>query len=304
MQNTTNLLNLIQHENPQAVLTEIKIILSSLYKDFDFKNLFRIFYDVVRLFNGEFPGYKKSKTEYHDLKHTTDTFLAMSRLLHGYSIKNPGAFSEDEVLGGGLVGSLMFDSGYMLLSDDDINGEIYSFNQIEKSISFIEKYFDSIGIKRDFFVFCKNIILFPGKKSSDDELNLSSKKEEILAKMLFTAEQLGQMSDRIYLEKLLFLYYELHNANISIYKSELDLLKKTLKLYGSTIEKLSKEYDSLYKFMVEHFRVRWNIPNDLYMEAIDKNIKYLKFVLENHESSYRDYLRRGNIIDKISLLSG
>jgi hypothetical protein len=46
-----------------------------------------------------------------------------------------------------------------------------------------------------------------------------------------------------------------------------------------------------------HFKVRWNLGRDLYMEAIEKNINYLKFLLENHRKDYRRYLRRGGIVN-------
>ena len=51
--------------------------------------------------------------------------------------------------------------------------------------------------------------------------------------------------------------------------------------------------------MIYHFKERWNIDKDLYMDSIEKNIKYLQYILENHEKDYRDYLRRGNILEKL-----
>jgi len=38
--------------------------------------------------------------------------------------------------------------------------------------------------------------------------------------------------------------------------------------------------------------MRWNLDKDLYAEAIEKNISYLKFLLEHHEKDYGDHLRR------------
>ena len=50
---------------------------------------------------------------------------------------------------------------------------------------------------------------------------------EILGKMLGTADLLGQMSDRTYLEKLPFLYLEFKHAGIDGVGTELDFFDST-----------------------------------------------------------------------------
>jgi hypothetical protein len=44
--------------------------------------------------------------------------------------------------------------------------------------------------------------------------------------------------------------------------------------------------------MRQHFKVRWNLDRDLYMEAIENHMNYLSFILEHHEEDYRDHLKR------------
>ena len=55
---------------------------------------------------------------------------------------------------------------------------------------------------------------------------------------LAAADLLGQMADRVYLEKLLFLYYEFREAGIVGYDSAFDILKKTAGFYESTKARL------------------------------------------------------------------
>lgn len=43
-------------------------------------------------------------------------------------------------------------------------------------------------------------------------------------------------------------------------------------------------------YLRDHFRVRWGIDQDLDREAIERNIKYLKFILDHHEADYRGYI--------------
>jgi len=54
------------------------------------------------------------------------------------------------------------------------------------------------------------------------------------------------------------------------------------------------------KYMRLHFKALWKVDRDLYMDAIENHINYLKFLLKNHEKDYREHLRRGGIVKKLS----
>ena len=69
---------LIEMKDPRKVLNEVKIIISKEFPEFNFVPLYKVFYDIVRLFEGKYPGYQKCNTNYHDLYHTTDTVLALT----------------------------------------------------------------------------------------------------------------------------------------------------------------------------------------------------------------------------------
>lgn len=293
----TQLSFLVGMENPESVLIEIKVIISEIIPKFNFKSLDCIFYDILKLFGGEFPGYKKCNTEYHDLKHTTDILLAMTRLIHGYFIINKQLCEKDVFLG--LVSALMHDTGYIQTLDDNFGtGAKYTHEHIVRSILFMENYFDQNDYSLEDFQFCKNCLLYTGFNMKINEINFTTN-EKTIGKMLGTADLLGQMADRVYLEKLLFLYYEFMEGGILGFKNEVDILKKTFEFYEMTKKRIIHELDNIDKYMIYHFRERWNINRDLYKESIEKNINYLKFVLENHEKSYRDHLKRGNVIKKL-----
>ena len=82
-------------------------------------------------------------------------------------------------------------------------------------------------------------------------------------------------------------------------KRQNDLLKKTIGFYEFTKKRLNDELGTLTRFLPAHFNARFNINKDLYEEAMEKNIQYLKHILENHEDNYRDKLRRGNFVNKL-----
>ena len=290
--------SLVEMEKPESVLSEIKIIIATIIPEFDFSPLDRIYYDIVKLFSGDYPGYRKCNTEYHDLTHTTDTLLAITRLIHGYSINNEPLCEKDVFLG--LVSALMHDTGYIQTHDEKLGtGAKYTLEHVNRSMLFMEKYFVKNCYSIEDFKFCKNCLYCTDMHMRVADIKFSSCEEELFCKMLGTADLLGQMADRIYLEKLLFLYYEFREGHVLGYESELDLLKKTLEYYTSTKKKFESELGNINKYMIYHFKERFNIDKDLYIESIEKNIEYLKYILENHEKDYRDYLRRGNIIKKL-----
>lgn len=289
---------LVNMEHPQSVLDEVRTITLMMFPQFDFSQVDRVFKDIVRLYSGEYPGYRKCTTEYHDLRHATDAFLAMARLMHGVMVGGKELTREQVNLG--LICTLMHDTGYIQTLDDDCGtGAKYTRIDTRRSIGFMDKYLTERGFPMENFRYYPQILICTGLDKKVSEINFRSKETELLGKMLGTADLLGQMADRIYLEKLLFLYYEFSEARIIEYDSELDLLKQTIDFYGMTRKRLATELDSINEYMHYHFKVCWNLDRDLYMEAIEKNIEYLKFLLESHENDYREHLSRGGVVVKL-----
>jgi len=289
---------LVSTENSQAVLDEVKTIVFMVFPKFDLGPVNRVFRDVVKLFREEYPGYQKCNTVYHDLKHATDTMLAMIKLIHGAILRGETLCPKNVTLG--LITSLLHDIGYIQTLDDESGtGAKYTLVHTRRSIKFIDKYFAEKNFSREDFKNCRDILYCTNLNTRINEIRFKSGEIELLGKMLGTADLLGQMADRTYLERLLFLFYEFREGNVADYTSELDLLKKTLGFYDMVKKRLAGELGSVNKYMIYHFKKRWNINRDLYKEAIEKNRNYLKYVLANHEREYRDYFRRGNYVKKL-----
>lgn len=289
---------LVDMENPQSVLEEVKTIIFMMFPRFDFRRIDRVFKDIVRLFNGEYPGYRKCTTEYHDLRHTTDAFLAMARLIHGVMVAGKELTGEGVNLG--LICTLMHDTGYIQTLDDDYGtGAKYTRIDTRRSIGFMDKYLTENGFSMEHFRHYPQILMCTGLDKKVSRIEFRSQEVALLGKMLGTADLLGQMADRIYLEKLLFLYYEFKEASIIEYDSEFDLLKKTIDFYEMTRKRLSIELGGINEYMHYHFKVCWNVDRDLYMEAVEKNIEYLTFLLDKHEADYREHLSRGGVVRKL-----
>ena len=294
----TQIACLVNMEDAQSVLEEVKAVVSMMMPDFDFEPVNHAFSDVVNLFHGQYPGYRKCNTEYHDLKHTTDALLAMTRFIHGAMV-NEQVFSQKDI-DLGLIGALLHDTGYIQTIDEDVGtGAKFTLTHIGRSILFMEKYLSENGYSREDVECCRAILECTGLNVKISEINFGSSEIEMLGKMLGTADLLGQIADRTYLEKLPFLYHEFKEGDVPDFESELDMLKKTPEFYDRTIERFERELGGVNRYMRDHFRVRWGIDEDLYVTSMENKIKYLKYVLEDHEDDYREYLRRGNLMEKL-----
>jgi hypothetical protein len=297
------LADLIDMNDPNRVFEEVKNILGIMFHKPSYGVIEQAFADTVRLFNGEYPGYRRCTTPYHDLKHATDTMLAMARLMHG-------AFLEGHSLTGpqvslGLMCSLMHDTGYIQKEEDTKGtGAKYIDSDTIRSIEFMEAYVTDRGLIEDQFAPYADIIICTSLEARVDDLSFPSPAVELLCKLLGTADLMAQMADRTYLEKLLYLYEEFREARVAGYTDELDFLKKTKEFYEMVIRRFREEFNGLCNHAQRHFKERWGIDRNLYIEAIESNIGYLTYLLENHEKNYRNHLRRGNVVQSMKRKRG
>jgi len=295
---TPQLSRLVDMSDPYRVLDEVRTILSLSFSEFDFETLNGVFEDIVRLFRGDYPGYRGCTTEYHDLKHTTDTFMAMTRLVHGTLVAGRKLTKNQAMVG--VICALMHDTGFIQTLEDDIGtGAKYIHVDTKRSIVFMENYRNEKGLSAEMLTDFQNILTCTDLGAKITEIPFSSPETELLGKLLGTADLVGQMADRSYLEKLLFLFYEFREGGIMEYRSELHLLKKTRDFYEMTRKRLSRELSGVNKYMRYHFKARWNLDRDLYMESLERQMAYLNFILDNHAKEYRNYLRRDGLVEKL-----
>lgn len=283
---------LLDTKDPCRVLQEVSLIAVSIDPDFDKACFRRVFDDIVRLFKGEYPGYRSCNTEYHDLKHTTDVLLSMSRLMHGFALK--GCRIQGRTLLFGLISALMHDTGYIQTSDDtEGTGAKYTAVHVRRSIGFMTGYFETAGFKAEDAPMCARII-----SATDTDIRLCdipfvSDEEELTGKALFAADILGQMADRMYLENLRFLFREFMEGLVRGYSSEDEFLRRTIEFYEMIRSRLETEIGYSDAFMRSHFTRQWDIDCDLYLAGLEKNISYLKKILQNCQGNYSGMLRRG-----------
>ena len=288
----------VNMNDPQSVFEEVRTIASMVFPDFDFEPVKAVSNDVVDLFQGKYPGYGECNTVYHDLKHTTDSLLAITRLIHGAILQGKSLSRESVSLG--LIATLLHDSGYIQkLEDISGTGAKYTQNHIDRSIEFLDKYYSQQGFSQQDVKDSTDMLRCTGLNVKIEQIRFRSGEIELLGKMLGTADLIGQMADRTYLEKLLFLYYEFKEGNVGDYKNELDLLEKSIGFHNFTKERLANELGNVKQYMIHHFKERWDLEADMYAITIERNMTYLQSILEEHGENYRDYLRRGGYVKRL-----
>lgn len=296
--NESALMHFVNMDDPQSVLKEVKTTVSMIFPTFDFASIDLAFSDFVDLFAGDYPGYRKCNTRYHDLKHTTDTFMALARLIHGAT--TTGVKITRRGISLALISALMHDTGYIQTTDDQTGtGAKYTLSHVDLSIDFMSDYFNNKGYPREDLIFCRNIVRCTGLDVGMERIQFTNSENELLGKMLGTADLKGQMADRGYLAKLIYLYHEFREGGVTGYDSELDLLKKTPDFYQMTLKRFEERLGDVRRYMRYHFRSRWNLDEDPYKKTIEEHIAHLKHTLRYHSDNYRKHLQRGCLIPDV-----
>jgi len=290
---------LVNMNDLDAVYKETCNIAYMMYDKYDVTFLDKVFRDTVKLYRGEQPGYKACNTKYHDLRHVMDVLIATARLLHGVHIAHEKI--DRRMFDLTLSAALLHDTGY-IQSIDDRNGTggKYTMVHVERSIWFANNYFILNGFSKEDANDCKLMILGTDLDVKIPEIDFPSPGVDLCCKVLATTDLLGQMADRLYLEKLLLLFREFAEASVQGFESELDLLQKTIGFYKFVLKRMENDLDDVKRFMVHHFKTRWHVDEDMYQAAIDKNMDYLDFIMERHERDYRKKLKRGGIVQMLN----
>ena len=282
---------LLQDAEPSTICEEVNRVFNLNYSDSLFTGIQKNFFLIDALFNGKFPGYKKCNTSYHDLDHTIEVFLATIRLIDGYNLKNK---KIDAGLAHNLLNAALFhDVGYIQEEwDSDGTGAKHTTIHVKRSIELVEQLFYRFDLDDNNIPSIKRIIESTEYIKDFNSIQYISEEEKVAGAILGTADLIGQMANRNYLEKLLFLYYEFKEANIDGFNSEFDLVRKTIGFYEMTIKRFKESFMNIHEFAQDHFSQRFSIDANIYMDAIENNISYLKQIISDDTSNFRQKMKR------------
>lgn len=273
--------------SPEETFTEIKNILSLIDPTLDFPQLEIIYKDVISLFKGEYPGYRASNTQYHDLEHTCAVTLAAARLMHGLHVQNQKFTSR--VIRLGIIAALFHDTGFIQTTEEsEGTGARFTIGHEDRSVALMEKYLADKGFKADETSDCGDIIKCTILSLPLTNIPFRSDEVRTMGKILGSADLIAQMADMNYLEKLPLLFLEFEEAGMPGIDTPLQLFKNTEEFYRSVVKKrLADEMDNVASAALYHFQKRWGIERDLYAESIINNIKYMKEVNQSCAENYQ-----------------
>lgn len=295
--------DLVEIEEPEAVFEEVAIILKLISPAFDLKPVRSAFGLIFRIFRGKHPLYRACATRYHDLRHTTDAFLATARLAHGAILSGEDFHDRDIIVA--LVATLFHDTGYIQDRDDtEGTGAKFTLYHVQRSREFMDRHGSEIGLTKEESDHGGIMILCTDITKELPHSSFSSPKVELLGRLLNAADLMGQMADRVYLEKLLFLYHEYKEGHVGEYESEVDLIRKTPAFMNYMSQRISAVSDQVNRFMSAHFESRWGIAANLYQAAIERHKEYLDKILSNPNADPRGYLNRYGLVSKVRAIYG
>lgn len=281
----------LDHGNSDAVLRYVGKTFSQAYPNASFSNVKHSFHLTHDLFFGRFPGYAACRTGYHDYRHTMDVFVAALRLLDGGVLSGRGLSSTlaEDV----LIASLLHDSGYIQeIGDEEGTGARYTRTHVARSAEFVKNHAFAFGIKRERTERIGRLIAGTDLALDWNSLPFADESERTAGAVLAAADLLGQMADRAYLEKLLFLYYEFREAEIEGYKTAFDVLRKTSAFYDGIAERLNGPLGSVSYDAKVHFKTRCGEDRDLYRDSINRQMTYLSDMMVDNTINFRRRLRR------------
>jgi len=289
--------NLFANSDPGTVWTKAATIMGRTNPSYDTSVIKSVFDDVMSVFRGDYPGYSSIKTLYHDKSHTLDVFLCTVRLMHGVHIS--GTPLNDEEMTLIMIAGLMHDIGYSQLNGEGGGtGAQYTQIHVKRGIEFMKRYVAERHLPLKYAASLELMMSGTDPALKFSRIDFPNERSRLLGQVVATADLTGQMADRTYLEKLLFLYLEFKEADFGNYQSMYDLLRQTNTFYALTREKLDGALGGMYVKLSHFFRDVMGVENNYYLEAIQKNIAYLEKVVALNEVEYISMLKRGGIAEK------
>ena len=83
------------------------------------------------------------------------------------------------------------------------------------------------------------------------------------------------------------------------FKNEVDFLHQTIIFFEISAKRFDETLNNTNRYMVPHFKARWDIEENLYILSLEKQRAYLKKILTDDKKSIYQELKRDNIVDEV-----
>jgi hypothetical protein len=270
-------------KDAKAVEAEVRSAYVTLFPDGDNTFVARAFGWAVRCFAGGFNDYQAVDVPYHDLEHTLQGTLCMTRLLRARHFAEAQPRLTERGFQLGLLAILLHDTGYLKKRNDaEGTGAKYTVTHVHRSAQFAAELLAEQKFPPSDIRAVQNMIHCTGMDSILNSIPFQNDLERIIGYALGTADLLGQMSAEDYVDRLPELYSEFAEAAhhskdrthfVFRYSSAEDLMKQTPEFWTNNVQrKLNRDFAALYQFLNDPYPQG---PNP-YVQRIEANMERLR----------------------------
>jgi len=280
----------------EEVETRVGEIVRAFAPGHDLTRVTEAFRLLDRALDGDLPGYQKLKTLYHNRGHTNEVVLCAARMLHGLHLAGQGLDAGH--IDAALIGALMHDIGY-LMKDEEASGTGAQFTDthVLRGVEFVRTHL--VDLPPDVLDTTTKVILLTDHRKHPDWVKFDSLQQQRAAYATATADLIGQMANRAYLERLLLLYFEFEEARMGDFVDIHDLLERTTAFYRRTKARLDLDLHGLATHLTQHFSQQQGAERNFYTESIDRNLDYLEQVVRMERQRRLDSLKRDGVVEQV-----
>lgn len=289
----------------QRNLTFISDFLQAEYQSLGSQE--RLFKDVKGLFKGNWPDYQACQVGYHTYQHALDVTLAALRMAGGWNKRHPDERISPANLEAMLYAGLFHDTGYIMdKSDTEGRGGKYTFGHTERSKKIATEYMQRCHKSQALIDFVEAIIEVTDFGGRPDLSIFADSRQEVVARMVASADLVAQMADIDYMNRLHDLYSEfveaydfhgrekLRKQGVHVYDCFEDLLKETVSFYEKIILPRLEYLGRMDHYLIAFFGEGRN-P---YLENIIANLS------AQMQAGQIKWQKLGEILQELGLVSG
>ena len=275
----------VNTKDPAAVEAEVQATHQAIFPSADKSFVSKAFFWTINCFSGKYRNYLPIDARYHDLEHTLQVTLCMTRLLHGWHLARAQPVLTERLFQLSLLAILFHDTGYLKTRDDtEGTGAKYTLVHVTRSTEFAATLLRENGFSETDILAVQNMIRCTGVNVKLDAVPFQAEEERFLGYSLGTADLLGQMAAEDYVEKLPLLFEEFAESdkfNVDnptprmVFSSAQDLMEKTPGFWNFyVLPRITNDFRGLYKYLSQPFP---DGPN-WYVEKIEQNLIRVKEV--------------------------
>lgn len=285
----------------EEVEAQVGDIIRSFAPGHDIARVETTFTLLRRAFAGDLQGYGRLQTMYHNTTHTNEVVLCSARMLHGLHLAGKGL--DGEYIDAVLMGALLHDSGYLMRDGENVGtGAQFTATHVSRGVDFARQHL--AYLPESLLATTVKVIQVTDHRQHPDWVRFDNPQQQLAAYATATADLVGQMANREYLERLLLLYFEFQEANLGGFGDVHDLLEKTAGFYRMTRARLDNELNGLAIHLKRHFAQQRGEERNFYYESIDRNLGYLDRLVGEERARRLDMLKRGGIVEQARSIGG